>query len=350
MTRKRKVRASRDRTPTWTRASVMYGYVRSLQLEGRYPEDCGVWPISAMRIAFGWGFVPHDFWPPPTDGSWPPVEPPNADKIARRNRASFYQRIRSSADVKRAVANGHAAMVALPVTRQWKTTRDGHVSVPSAPSESIGDHAVLIVGYQDDTFTFANSWGERWGDRGYGYLPASYVSRFLVEGYAVELRSVLRPPRDQVRDVLGVRILAGPLGDPVHIVEVWDRPNGEREAWMFAVERDGCFDIEELFVRPQYRRKGAGAWLVEQALRHHATVRGKLRAWVSHCDGAREGMAGVRKIMQMLGLTLRASTSTWARFVGEESERRDAPMFGVRSCRPDPPKPIEALTRFVPPA
>lgn len=40
-----------------------------------------------------------------------------------------------------------------------------------------GGHAQLIVGILDDAkrFIVRNSWGEQWGDRGYGYVPWQYL-------------------------------------------------------------------------------------------------------------------------------------------------------------------------------
>lgn len=43
-----------------------------------------------------------------------------------------------------------------------------------------GGHAVLLVGYNDEkgVFLFKNSWGEEWGQRGYGFATADHVDRF----------------------------------------------------------------------------------------------------------------------------------------------------------------------------
>ena len=40
-----------------------------------------------------------------------------------------------------------------------------------------GRHALLLVGYDDarQLFVVRNSWGETWGDRGYGYMPYAWV-------------------------------------------------------------------------------------------------------------------------------------------------------------------------------
>ncbi|MEI6627929.1 MAG: C1 family peptidase [Alphaproteobacteria bacterium] len=54
---------------------------------------------------------------------------------------------------------------------------DGGNDVYGAGDFSVGGHAILLVGYNDDTqkFKFMNSWGTWWGDNGYGTLPYNYV-------------------------------------------------------------------------------------------------------------------------------------------------------------------------------
>ncbi|CAF1433007.1 unnamed protein product [Rotaria sp. Silwood1] len=50
---------------------------------------------------------------------------------------------------------------------------------PSESSrESHGSHAMLAVGYNDQSraFIVRNSWGEEWGDRGYCYVPYDYMT------------------------------------------------------------------------------------------------------------------------------------------------------------------------------
>jgi C1A family cysteine protease len=53
------------------------------------------------------------------------------------------------------------------------------------PVFSGATHAVLVVGYidggtLDEHFIIRNSWGQSWGDAGYGYLPYSYVRQLGV--------------------------------------------------------------------------------------------------------------------------------------------------------------------------
>ena len=50
-----------------------------------------------------------------------------------------------------------------------------------------GGHAILAAGYDDSlkigsstgAFIIRNSWGDGWGDHGYGYLPYDYLLKEL---------------------------------------------------------------------------------------------------------------------------------------------------------------------------
>ncbi len=60
--------------------------------------------------------------------------------------------------------------------------------VTYAVEPCLGEHGVLITGYEDDSsapgggwFTFRNSWGEQWGRKGYGRASYAYVTLFCRE-------------------------------------------------------------------------------------------------------------------------------------------------------------------------
>ncbi len=75
----------------------------------------------------------------------------------------------------------------------------GKIPFP-CPGEGVaGGHAVVAVGYDDSirienttcgsetrgAFLIRNSWGTRWGDKGYGWLPYAYVERGLARDWWV---------------------------------------------------------------------------------------------------------------------------------------------------------------------
>jgi hypothetical protein len=54
----------------------------------------------------------------------------------------------------------------------------GNIHFPNKQTEQmLGGHALTIVGYDDNKqiFIVANSWGSTWGDKGFCYIPYSYI-------------------------------------------------------------------------------------------------------------------------------------------------------------------------------
>ncbi|MDX2212993.1 MAG: C1 family peptidase [Oculatellaceae cyanobacterium bins.114] len=75
---------------------------------------------------------------------------------------------------------------------------DGKIPFPSTHEKLEGGHAIVAVGYDDKmtitnpnpggpttkgAFLIRNSWGESWGDRGYGWLPYEYVAQGLADDW-----------------------------------------------------------------------------------------------------------------------------------------------------------------------
>src|SRR5260370_32469779 len=90
---------------------------------------------------------------------------------------------------------------------------------------------------------------------------------------------------------------------------------GERLGWSYAVEREGYLDVEELFVRPTYRRSGVSRSLVQELRRDAEAARLPLRAWIPQVDARRENLPAAKAVLKRLELVLAPSSFAWARFV-----------------------------------
>ena len=92
--------------------------------------------------------------------------------------------------IKSAIHEGYPVAISLKVFDSFSTTinsgqgsnvqSNGFVSYPTneeLASTDFGYHAMVIVGYSDETkyFVVRNSWGENFGDKGYCYIPYSYI-------------------------------------------------------------------------------------------------------------------------------------------------------------------------------
>jgi C1A family cysteine protease len=74
-----------------------------------------------------------------------------------------------------------------------KVDAEGHIPYPTQNSQREGGHAAIAVGYSDykriqntenpGAFLIKNSWGEQWGNCGYGWLPYDYVLNGLAQDW-----------------------------------------------------------------------------------------------------------------------------------------------------------------------
>lgn len=298
------------------KASLYYTYVRGLQLEGRYPRDFGLASMTPMRVRMIWGCVPWRYWPTlPDDPPFPPREPHGLDEIARRRRIDFYQRVRSSADAARALyVARYPISAALRVTGAWRRGgTNGSIEMPAPDEKFVGEHSVLLTGFDGGRFRFDNSWGERWGDGGRGWLPFQYLDRFGLGAFLPFCVPHFAPVDDD-----GVRLMATtPLGHTLRSIRFDEPETGERAAWAVAVERDGYLDVEDVFVVPKFRRRGYGRRLAYALLAEAADAVLPLRAWIPPEDADRAGISGIRAVMKILDLSLAPSPHPWARFVAQ---------------------------------
>jgi len=81
------------------------------------------------------------------------------------------------ANMKSALTDGLPVMISLKVFDSFSTPT-GFVPMPTAEDTELGWHALVLCGYSDEHkfFIVRNSWGTHFGDKGYCYVPYSYIS------------------------------------------------------------------------------------------------------------------------------------------------------------------------------
>jgi C1A family cysteine protease len=187
----------------------LYKATRNLaELEG----DTGAFIRSTMGALVLFGVPPEKHWPytdrvpdfdrEPDAFCYSFAENYKSMKYFRHD-ASHISEEAVLGSVKRSLAAGVPAMFGFTVYSSLdQAGATGKIPFPTSGERILGGHAVAAVGYDDSleirnadsdkatvgALLVRNSWGEGWGDSGYGWLPYEYVLREL----ALDLWSILK--------------------------------------------------------------------------------------------------------------------------------------------------------------
>jgi len=311
----------------------LYGIVRARQLDGTFPGDpgVGVWPITALRVYHGWGAAPEEAWPSSgyAAAEWPPAEPPGLDLAAKEHRIGPYKRVRTIDECKQSLVKVPSIMVSVDITDKWTNPQNGRIRAPSDDDVQLGTHSITLDGYDDvnNEFKFWNSWGEDWGDRGYGYIRGEVLQKIWWEGWKFWMPLKAAPVTIRSQPRTRTWILKDFNNSNLHCHELIEEGTDEPVAWVYALERDSRVEIEELFVRPQFRRSGFGTrllGLMHQYATHH---KHEFRIWISYADIVPHNLSVIETMVRRLGLRVEESGVRWAPFVakhGEDASKTDS--------------------------
>ena len=164
-------------------SSRLFLYYNSRVYENYTGDDEGASYRDTLKAAQEWGICHESKWP--YDISKFADKPPQAcydDAIG--NRVCKYESIKQDIHQLRAClkAGFPFAFGFLVYDSFEKYILNGLVPTPSAneikSNKNPEGHGVLAVGYDDatDWITVLNSWGDRFGDKGYFYMPYSYIT------------------------------------------------------------------------------------------------------------------------------------------------------------------------------
>jgi len=166
--------------------SVEFAFWAAKARDGGIDAARGTLISAGLRGALEEGSRSEVLWPYGVS-PWPPGPAPAVAVAGARTGSAFsYAHVALSFDaIASALSSGPIILGYLIVPQSWKAPR-GVVDVVAGRKPS-GRHAVVALAHDDhkDALVVRNSWGERWGDRGYGYVTRAYTDLFLLSAFEV---------------------------------------------------------------------------------------------------------------------------------------------------------------------
>ncbi len=185
-------REKEKHTPDFMPARLFI-YWNERNVEHTVPIDAGAQIRDGIKVINQYGVCPETDWSyddTPADpqsnlwptGAKPTLKPtPQAFTDAAKYKSVAYQRVsRSAADMKGCLASGYPFVFGFTVYESFESpavAKSGVLSMPKPNEKTVGGHAVLAVGYDDSAqaFIVRNSWGPKWGQKGYFTIPYLYL-------------------------------------------------------------------------------------------------------------------------------------------------------------------------------
>lgn len=161
--------------------SRLFIYYNTRAIEGTVSTDSGAQLRDTMRAVSKLGVCTSETHWPYQIVKFTDKPTQEAFDFALDYQVVSYKRIaQNPSQMKGCLASGFPFVFGFTVYDSFESdavAQNGIVPLPGGNEGVLGGHAVLAVGYDDakSTFIVRNSWGPKWGDGGYCYMPYAYL-------------------------------------------------------------------------------------------------------------------------------------------------------------------------------
>jgi C1A family cysteine protease len=160
--------------------SRLFLYYNERVIKHTVRADSGAMLRDGIKTLAKQGVCPETMWPYVVSRF---TKKPSAPcyKEASDHQITSYRRILTLDEMRTCLAEGFPFVFGFTAYESFEAPRvakTGLVDMPQPREGSVGGHAVLAVGYDDAAkrFIVRNSWGTKWGIKGYFTMPYAYLA------------------------------------------------------------------------------------------------------------------------------------------------------------------------------
>lgn len=189
------------------RPSRMFIYWNERSADGDPTQDNGSTIQVGLDTTKHFGVCPAGMWPYTQATLF--KQPPESCYNEKEDAINKYQYVNSLDDAKQSLAQGFPVIVGMAVYPQLdgaEIAENGILTMPGPNDTQDGGHAVLAVGYNDETqqLIIRNSWGTDWGIKGYFYMPYAYAENpdYVFEMWSVQKVGIVMQTTGAIANVV----------------------------------------------------------------------------------------------------------------------------------------------------
>lgn len=158
--------------------SRLFIYFNERAIEGTTHQDAGATLSDGIEAIDDKGVCRESTWPYMPENALK-CPPSSAYGEAWHHKVLIGLRVNQELNAMRdCLAGGDPFVFGITIYESFILQTDGNITLPLWGYDDMrGGHALCCVGYHDarEVFIVRNSWGEVWGDKGYCYIPYSYL-------------------------------------------------------------------------------------------------------------------------------------------------------------------------------
>jgi len=160
--------------------SQLFAYYRYRAEYGDVLWDDGAFIRDAIKI-MAKGVCLEDCWPYVIK-NFPNKPPASCYQEAEKHKILSYHALYTIEDMLQCMASGYGFVGGISVYESFDslmTEKTGVVEIPRPNEKLLGGHALYFGGGYNlhwGMIKFQNSWGEGWGDKGFGWIPIEYLT------------------------------------------------------------------------------------------------------------------------------------------------------------------------------
>jgi len=161
--------------------SRLFIYYNERDIEGTVNEDAGAMIRDGIKSVVKQGVCPETQWPYVISRFTKKPSKPCYTEAMNHQVVSYRRVAQSLNQMKGCLASGYPFVFGFSVYESFESsavTKTGKVPMPRTGEAMLGGHAVAAVGYNDadQRFIVRNSWGSKWGKKGYCFMPYAYLT------------------------------------------------------------------------------------------------------------------------------------------------------------------------------